>query len=147
MDQAFQYIIDNGGLCSEDSYPYTATDGDCQTCQSVSTISSYQDVPQNSEAALQQAVAQQPVSVAIEADQPGFQFYSGGVYAGDDCGYELDHGVLAVGYGTDSGQDYWIVKNSWGESWGSDGYIMLARNWHDTRGMCGIAMQPSYPVH
>jgi cathepsin L len=147
MDDGFQYIIDNKGICSEDAYPYTAADGTCQTCTPVSTISSFVDVTANDEDALAAAVAQQPVSVAIEADQDGFQFYSGGVFDGT-CGTNLDHGVLAVGYGTDSssGEDYWLVKNSWGSSWGDNGYIMLVKKGGQTAGQCGIAMEPSYPV-
>jgi C1A family cysteine protease len=147
MDYAFQYIIGNKGLCSEDAYPYSAVQGTCKStsCSSVSTISSYQDVSQDSEAALEAAVAQQPISVAIEADQSGFQFYSSGVFTGT-CGTSLDHGVLAVGYGTEGGQAYWKVKNSWGSSWGMEGYILLGRNLQQPYGQCGIAMQPSYPI-
>jgi hypothetical protein len=143
MDSAFQYIISNNGICSEDSYPYQAADGSCQSCDAVATISSYVDVTQNSESALQAAVAITPVSVAVDAGQ--FQSYSSGILNGD-CGTSLDHGVLAVGYGTDNGQDYWLVKNSWGASWGESGYIRLARNIGSSSGQCGIAMDPSYPV-
>jgi len=147
MDNAFKYIIANGGICSEQDYPYTAATGTCKSssCNSVSSITSYQDVAQDNEAALQAAVAQQPVSVAIEADQSGFQFYSSGIFTGT-CGTSLDHGVLAVGYGTDNGQAYWKVKNSWGASWGSQGYILLGRNMQAPYGQCGIAMDPSYPI-
>jgi len=145
MDNAFQYIIANKGICSEAEYPYTAVDGTCKTCSVVSTISSYKDVAQNDEAALEAAVAQGPVSVAIEADQSGFQFYSGGVFDGT-CGTALDHGVLAVGYGTQGGQKFWKVKNSWGSSWGLSGYILMAKDISSTSGQCGIAMEPSYPI-
>jgi len=148
MDDAFQYIIANGGLTTEAGYPYTATGPN--TCNVVtplaSTITSYCDVTQGSEPGLQNAVAQQPVSVAIEADQSCFQFYSGGVMSDPSCGTQLDHGVLAVGYGTYQGQAYWNVKNSWGASWGLNGYIMLGRNVAgQPLGVCGIASQPSFP--
>jgi len=147
MDYAFEYVIANKGLCSESAYPYTAVTGTCKssTCTSVSTITSYKDVTHNSEDALQAAVAQQPVSVAIEADQSGFQFYSSGVFTGT-CGTALDHGVLAVGYGTQGTQAYWKVKNSWGTSWGMSGYILMGRNMQAPYGQCGIAMEPSYPI-
>lgn len=148
MDDAFQYVVKNGGIDTEGDYPYTARDGSCQKSKQkkhVVTITGYRDVPQNDEAALAQAVAEQPVSVAIEADQPGFQFYKNGIFNAA-CGTNLDHGVLAVGYGSQEGAHYWIVKNSWGSMWGDDGYIWLAKDTGSTHGQCGIAMQPSYPV-
>merc|ERR1712127_954983 len=83
-------------------------------------------VTTNSETQMKAAVSQGPVSVAIEADQSGFQFYKTGVFSGT-CGTNLDHGVLVVGYGTDSGKDYWKVKNSWGATWGQEGYILLTK--------------------
>ena len=144
MDYGFQYIIDNGGICSEADYPYTAKDGSCKasSCTNVASISGFTDVAQSDESALKAAVAQQPIAIAIEADQSGFQFYSGGVFDGT-CGTQLDHGVLAVGYGNQDGKDFWKVKNSWGPSWGMDGYILLVRNIGGA-GQCGIAAQPSY---
>jgi hypothetical protein len=96
--------------------------------------------------ALLAAVARQPIAIAIQANQLSFQLYSGGVLT-DDCGTDLDHGVLVVGYGADNGTDYWLVKNSWGPNWGEDGYIKIARNMTDgSPGQCGVASMPSYPV-
>jgi len=148
MDNAFQYIIANGGLTTETGYPYTATGPNtCSvTTPLASTITSYCDVTSGSESALQDAVAQQPVSVAIEADQSCFQFYSGGVMSDPSCGTQLDHGVLAVGFGVTGGTKYWNVKNSWGTSWGMSGYIMLGRDVSgQPLGVCGIASEPSFP--
>jgi cathepsin L len=142
MDQAFEYIIENKGICSEASYPYQAVDGTCRAanCQSVASISSYNDVDTNDNAMLT-ALNTGPVSVAIEADQQAFQFYSSGVFS-KPCGKNLDHGVLLVGYGTQSGQPFWILKNSWGTSWGMDGYMLMVRG----KDECGVDSDPSYPI-
>lgn len=150
MDYAFQYIIDNKGITTEAAYPYTATGPNkCQAAGKpiAATLTSYTDVTANSETALMTAVVQQPISVAVEADQNSFQFYTGGVMSAA-CGTNLDHGVLLVGYGTATqGGDYWYVKNSWGADWGSNGYILLARGtYNGNKGQCGIQMEPSYPV-
>jgi len=150
MDDAFKYVEASGGLCSESEYPYTARDGRCKSSScgtKYDPISSYSDVTADSETSLQAAVAAGPVSIAIEADQTAFQHYSGGVLDGN-CGTRLDHGVLAVGYGSSSGSDYWKVKNSWGASWGMDGYVLICRNCNKNgkKGECGILMEPSYPV-
>ena len=148
MDYGFQYIIDNKGVSTEAAYPYTAQDGTCKSkgLSVAARISGFKDVPTNSETALMTAIAQQPVSVAVEADQDAFQLYAGGVMT-KACGTNLDHGVLAVGYGTVGGQDFWLVKNSWGADWGAKGYIMLGRGAKfGSSGQCGIQMDPSYPV-
>jgi len=148
MDYAFTYVISNKGLTTEANYPYTAQGPlTCQTAKAAdhaATVSSYADVAQNQESQLIAAVTKQPVSVAIEADQSGFQLYKSGVFKAA-CGTQLDHGVLAVGFGTTGGQDYWIVKNSWGTSWGMSGYILMAQHVGAT-GICGINMMSSYPV-
>ena len=110
------------------------------------TLSGFKDVAVGSETALLTAISQQPVSVAVEADQSVFQFYSGGVMD-STCGTQLDHGVLAVGYGTDGGKDYYKVKNSWGADWGEKGYIRLGRGAKfNPNGQCGLQMAASYPV-
>jgi cathepsin L len=146
MDDAFKYIIANHGVDTEASYPYTAEDGTCHYSASNcgATISGYSDVPSGSESSLQTSSANiGPVSVAIDASHSSFQFYSGGVYYEPACSStQLDHGVLVVGYGVDSGSDYWLVKNSWGTSWGLSGYIMMSRNRNNN---CGIATAASYP--
>ncbi|EAY80530.1 hypothetical protein OsI_35710 [Oryza sativa Indica Group] len=150
MDYAFQFIKRNGGITTESNYPYRAEQGRCNKAKASShdvTIDGYEDVPANDESALQKAVANQPVAVAVEASGQDFQFYSEGVFTGE-CGTDLDHGVAAVGYGiTRDGTKYWIVKNSWGEDWGERGYIRMQRGVSsDSNGLCGIAMEASYPV-
>lgn len=145
MDFGFEYAIKNGGLDSEGDYKYLAKQGPCDTAKEKKTnskITAYKDVAEGSEDDLLNAVTSQPVSIAIEADQSGFQFYKSGVFDGT-CGTKLDHGVLLVGFGTDDAEKkYWKVKNSWGESWGEEGYIRLVRG----KNLCGIANRASYPV-
>jgi C1A family cysteine protease len=149
MDTAFQYIIRNGGLTSEDNYPYQGVDGTCSSEKAASTeaqITGYEDVPQNNENALLQAVAKQPVSVAVDGGGNDFRFYKSGVFEGD-CGTNLNHAVTAIGYGTDSdGTDYWLVKNSWGTSWGENGYMRMRRGIGSSEGLCGVAKDASYPT-
>ncbi|KAL2636295.1 hypothetical protein R1flu_007774 [Riccia fluitans] len=148
MDNAFDYVADNGGLHTESAYPYRAVQGTCirDTLNGpVVTIDDHADVTENNEYDLQKALSNQPISVAIEAGGHDFQFYANGVFTGP-CGTKLDHGVLAVGYGTDAGKDYWIVKNSWGPEWGESGFIKLERNIDAKEGKCGIAMEASYPI-
>lgn len=145
MDYAFKYIIKNGGLDSEADYPYKMKNEACDKTKEgnkVSTIASYKDVTPSSDAQMEAAVEAGPVSIAIEADQRAFQSYKSGVFSAA-CGTALDHGVLTVGYTA----EYYIVKNSWGATWGSEGYIKLARGGSvAASGTCGMLMQPSYPV-
>lgn len=146
MEGAFKFIIENG-QCAASSYPYTAKDGSCHSCTAVAHASSCYDVKPNDQLSLKAAVAKQPVSVAIEADTKYFQSYSSGVLTSSSCGTSLDHGVLAVGYGEENGQKYWLVKNSWGTSWGEQGYVKIARSDStNDAGICGIAMDPSFPT-
>jgi cathepsin L len=147
MDNAFNYIKANKGVDTEECYPYKARDEKCtyKTSCIGATVTGFVDIPSKNESALQQAVATiGPISVAIDAGHNSFQLYKSGVYSEPRCSQtELDHGVLAVGYGTDNGKDYWLVKNSWGTSWGMKGYIMMSRN---KKNQCGIATAASYPL-
>ncbi|CAL5345157.1 unnamed protein product [Camellia sinensis] len=147
MDTAFQFI-QNNGLTSEDNYPYIAQDNTCDSTKaatSVVQITGYEDVPPSNEQALLQAVARQPVSVAIEGGGQNFHFYQSGVFSGP-CGTKLDHAVTIIGYGTTTdGTNYWLVKNSWGSSWGENGYMKIDRD-AVAEGRCGIALKASYPT-
>jgi len=144
MDYSFEWVIKNGGIASEKDYPYTARDGRCQTKPSAVKITGYKDVPSRNEAELINALNLGTVSVAVEADKSVFQFYHDGVLDNAACGTQLDHGITAVGYDTDaaSKKDYYNVKNSWGASWGKNGYIKLVRG----KNQCGVALAASYAV-
>jgi len=147
MDQAFEYIKVNNGIDTESSYQYEAVDRACRfkAANVGATDTGFTDIKSRDESALQQAVATVgPISVAIDASHSSFQLYKRGVYNEPRCSQsQLDHGVLAVGYGSDSGKDFWIVKNSWGKSWGNQGYIQMIRNKNN---QCGIATASSYPL-
>jgi len=151
MDQGFDYIKSlANGIDLENSYPYTAQDGSCKassgtTASPAATVTGHTDVREGSESGLTSAIATVgPISVAIDASHMSFQFYSSGVYYEAQCSSrQLDHGVTAVGYGTEGSQDYYWVKNSWAASWGDKGYIKMSRNRNNN---CGIASSASYPL-
>ena len=158
MDNAFLFDENSTGICSEDDYPYAghkrwfrgcaSTKGLCEPAAHT-RVKDFIDV-ENTETALMEALVDQPVSVAIEADQRSFQLYKEGVYNDPECGENLDHGVAAVGYGTsEDGIDYFIVRNSWGETWGDNGYVKLARqsaSATNVNGTCGILSWASRPT-
>jgi len=143
MDYAFKYI-ETAPLETESEYPYLARSSffGCRTKSSASapgTVSTFTDVTSNSPTQLKAGLAKGPVSVAIEADKSVFQQYTSGILDSASCGKQLDHGVLAVGYG----QGYFIVKNSWSASWGDQGYVKISDS---SSNICGILSQPSYPT-
>jgi len=149
MDQAFLYVEKNKGIDTETAYPYKAEDEQCvyQAKSVGAKVTGYTDVKSGDETSLQSAVATTgPISVAIDASSFTFQFYSTGVYDDKQCGNQpgnLDHGVTAVGYGTQDGTPYWLVKNSWDTTWGQKGYILMSRNKDN---QCGIATMASFPT-
>ncbi|XP_041843099.1 cathepsin S, ortholog2, tandem duplicate 1 [Melanotaenia boesemani] len=146
MHHAFEYVIKNQGIDSDESYPYTGVQQQCRydPKNRAANCSSYNFLQEGDESALKQGIATVgPISVAIDARRPRFAFYRSGVYDDPSCSQVVNHGVLAVGYGTLNGQDYWLIKNSWGTSFGDQGYIRMARN---KSNQCGIALYPCYPV-
>jgi len=147
MDSAFQYIKANEGIDTEASYPYEAQDGKCRFNKAYvgATDTGFMDIKKENETDLQAAIATiGPISVAIDASHSSFQFYKSGVYNERACSQtQLDHGVLAVGYDKTGTHEYYIVKNSWGTSWGQEGYIWMTRN---KKNQCGIATMASYPL-
>lgn len=152
MDNAFTYLMQSKGACTEESYSYAGKAAkscnidSCTIGLPASAITGFHDVDQ-SVAAFREALSHGPVSVAVEADTV-FQFYFGGIVSSNFCGAKLDHGVTAVGYGSDNGVDYWKVRNSWGAKWGEKGYIRLsAKAGGGSKGQCGILSgPPSFPV-
>ncbi|KAM8794353.1 cathepsin K-like [Eudromia elegans] len=146
MTNAFEYVRQNRGIDSEDAYPYVGQDESCQYRPSgkAAKCRGYREIPEGDERALKRAVARVgPVSVGIDASLPSFQFYSRGVYYDESCnGQNINHAVLAVGYGAQKGTKHWIIKNSWGEEWGNKGYVLLARNRDNA---CGVANLASFP--
>jgi KDEL-tailed cysteine endopeptidase len=141
MDNAFKYIRDHG-IERESDYPYTGVKASCKAGQhaSVTSLKGFVDVAASNPSALMTAVSGQPVSIAIQADQAAFQLYKGGIIT-SGCGTKLDHGVLLVGYAS----DYWIVKNSWGPTWGEQGYVRIGKTTSGAQ-QCGVALEPSYPT-
>lgn len=146
---AFDYVKKVGGLDTEKCYSYKAYDQHCQFDKSCigATVGGYVNIESRNNSAMEKAVAKQPVSIAIYAASQSFQFYSSGVYDDAECFTDdehLDHAVLVVGYGTDDGRDFWLVKNSWGEEWGDTGYIKFARG--ESENICGVLDVPLMPV-
>uniref|UniRef100_A0A672HN48 Cathepsin S, ortholog 1 n=2 Tax=Salarias fasciatus TaxID=181472 RepID=A0A672HN48_SALFA len=147
ISKSYTYIIRNRGVDSEEFYPYEHKNGKCRYSVKgkAAYCSNFHVLPRGDEDELQAVVASVgPVAVAVNARLSSFHFYRGGLYNVPSCNPKLiNHAVLVVGYGTDAGQDYWLVKNSWGTAWGEQGYIRIARN---KKNMCGIASFAVYPT-
>ncbi|XP_061520284.1 cathepsin S-like isoform X1 [Phycodurus eques] len=146
MTNAFRYVVKNGGIDSDRAYPYRAKRGKCEykPQDRAANCSGYSFVPKGDEDSLKIALANVgPISVAIDASHSKFHFYRHGVYEDLACTQKVNHGVLAVGYGTEEGSDYWLVKNSWGVKFGDQGYIKMARN---RLNQCGIARHACFPI-
>nr|CAD7404506.1 unnamed protein product [Timema poppensis] len=151
QDRAFEFLIDNGGVDLDYVYPYTATNGSCKLIDRAFvplSLTGYVDVESGNEDLVQEAVATVgPISIALDASQRSFHLYNGGVYFEPNCTSgidDLDHAILLIGYGTDlKGNDYWLVKNSWGTNWGEEGFMRIARNRDNN---CGLATSASYPL-
>lgn len=149
MGDAFKFIIENRGITTESMYPYRRDNGTCRTKNIENDrkvkITGYDNVRKD-ESALLKAVSNQPVSVGIDASGLPMRFYDSGFFTGN-CGTKIDHGVTVVGYGTtEDGTNYWLAKNSWGTSWGENGYIRMQGDVQAKEGLCGIAKQASYPT-
>jgi len=147
---AWEYSANDGGLCTESAYPYTGVQGACSSSSCGTKYNKnkrYKKITADDSTALVNGAAVGCVSVAIEANQFAFQYYSRGILTGT-CGTSIDHAVLVVGYGTQGGQNYWKVKNSWGTSWGEAGYVLICKdcNANGSEGECGINMYPAYPT-
>lgn len=146
MPNAMWYVTDHG-ITTEEKYPYKGKDQ--KKCEYQEKMKAFQmpkcaRVTPSITSELQHAVKNQPVAISVDAAGLGFQFYKSGVFSGK-CGIDLDHGILLTGYGTEGGKDYWKAKNSWGSSWGDNGYMLLARG-KEPNGQCGILMDNSVPL-
>ncbi|UYV60942.1 hypothetical protein LAZ67_1002893 [Cordylochernes scorpioides] len=147
MVKAYEYIIKNGGIDTEDSYRYNAKDKcDYKKANIGATCKGYKRINQDEESLKQALAAVGPISIGINSAHATFQIYKGGVYNNTNCQNDkdsIDHGLLLVSYGQENGMDYWLVKNSWGDTWGENGYIKMSRNKNN---QCGIATYATYPI-
>ena len=147
MTNSYKYL-QSKEIVSRESYPYTAVQGSCKVDGSdgILSIKSYKSLPSGDVDAHIAALQNQPLSVAVASASSTFMQYKSGIISSTACGTSLDHAVNLVGYGTENGKDFWIVRNSWGTNWGEKGYFRLARSSKDGPGICGILKMSSYPI-
>ena len=146
MHLAYDYIRDNKGINTDKSYPYAAKEGPCLYKESNigGNLTGYFFIQENEMALMDALTNIGPIAVGVDASQLSFQFYRGGIYSDPSCSsVNINHAVVAVGYGTSNGRDYWLLKNSWGTTWGEDGYMRLQRN---GKNFCGITNYAVYPT-
>jgi C1A family cysteine protease len=146
MNNVYNYAL-NTPITVEAKYPYTARSGSCKYVSGtgVVKITGYTNVAAKNPTALMQAIAIRPVAIALRSASSAFRYYRSGIINTTACGTSLDHAVIAVGYGVDNGTPYWLVKNSWGSSWGESGYVRIYRGTGSDLGMCGLLQKSSYP--
>ena len=147
MNNAFKYLLARGGIQTEQDYPYISRDSHCKedATKFVGKIRTYSSINEQDCDGLLHAITNQPVSIGIAAN--AIMNYKSGIFNNKRCGYALNHGVVAIGYGEDQSQEYWLIRNSWGTTWGEEGYIRFARDDNkQEHGMCGICDAASYPV-
>jgi cathepsin L len=146
MSYTFNYLKANS-IMLESDYTYTARQGTCKYSSSKGKfkVTSYVNLPKNDPKALLEAVNKQPVSVALRASSSVFQLYKSGIISSTSCGTTIDHAVVVIGYGTEGGKDYWLLKNSWGTSWGEQGFFRISRSTASGPGICGMLQLSSYP--
>jgi len=144
MPPAFEWLEQRGGSCTGADYAYTGRDGKCKPCTPAVKVLNYESLPAYNVGAMESKLQETVLAIGVSAGNSAFQFYSRGVLDSRSCGTDLDHGVAIVGMGNDaeSGKDYFLVRNSWGKSWGEGGHIRLVRG----KNMCGCEMEPSYVV-
>ncbi|CAA7403801.1 unnamed protein product [Spirodela intermedia] len=145
--RAMDYIRKNGGVDSLENYPYTGKDGVCRNNRAklVSIDEWRQIIPIAGEMELKRIVARQPVAISTDAEAREFQLYKGGIFNGK-CQIKTNHAMVVIGYGSENGQDYWLIKNTWGFNWGEHGYVKMARNINSKKGLCGLMTHAVYPI-
>ena len=147
MTNSFKYL-QNFKHMDRESYSYTAQQGRCKYDEEkgITGVKSFKSIPSGDVDGHIAVLQNQPISIAISAASSIFMLYKGGIISSSSCGTNVDHAVNLVGYGSENGKDFWIIRNSWGTSWGEKGYMRVARSSRDGPGVCGILKMSSYPI-